>query len=382
MDRRIYLLALPALAFGTGAFGLVGLIEPMAADLAASPAAVGQIATALAVPVALCAPLLAAWFARVNRRTLLTLGLLLYGAFCAACALAPDLSWLLAMRVGAGLAGALLGPLSAAIASGLAPPQERQAALAIVFSGVAFSLLVGGPSAVLVGSVFGWRGAFWYAAILCATVAALVRLTLPSVPGQPAAGLAALKAGLRPSILQSLLMTMLIFAASFSTVAYFGKIATAATGLTGATLGALQISVGLGALPGLALSGLLTRRLTQPLVLCFAISVVTQASYAALAFAGWHGALVITVWVAAFMAGSAALFASVPIIQAKLVHDAGPLTPVALALNASAIFLGQGSGAVAGGLGIVALGSAGTGAAGAALALIGVWLASRHRAQP
>jgi DHA1 family inner membrane transport protein len=378
MDRRIYLLALSSFAFGTGAFGLVGLIEPMAADLAASPAAVGQIATALAVPVAVGAPFLAASFARVDRRSALVAGLLLYGAFCAACALAPDLPSLLGLRVGMGLAGALLGPISAAIASSLAPPERRQAALAVVFSGVALSLLVGGPSAVLVGSLFGWRGAFWYAAMLCVLIAIALRVTLPAVPGQPSAGLAALKAGLRPEILPLLLMTAFVFAASFSTVAYFGKIATAATGLHGAMLGALQISVGAGALLGLALAGALTARLTRPLALCFALAALTQVTYAGLAFAAWHGAWGTTLWVLAFLVGAAALFATVPIIQAKLVQRAGPLTPVALALNASAIFLGQGAGSAAGGLGLTAFGLIGTGVAGAVMASLGLVFALRE----
>jgi DHA1 family inner membrane transport protein len=382
MDRRIYLLALSSLAFGTGAFGLVGLIEPMAEDLRASPAAVGQIATALAVPVAIGAPFLAAWFARLDRRTLLVAGLLLYGGFCGACALAPDLPVLLGLRVGMGLAGALLGPISAAIASSLVPPERRQAALAVVFSGVALSLLIGGPSAVLVGTVFGWRGAFWYAAVLCILIAGTLRFSLPSVLGQPSSGLAALKAGLRPDILPLLLMTAFVFAASFSTVAYFGKIATAATGLTGASLGALQISVGVGALAGLVLSGTLTARLTQPLAMCFAVSALTQVSYAALACAGWHGMTGTVLWILGFVAGAAALFASVPIIQALLVQRAGPLTPVALALNASAIFLGQGSGAAAGGLGLTVFGIAGTGVAGAAMAVCGLIVSLHVRATP
>jgi DHA1 family inner membrane transport protein len=83
------------------------------------------------------------------------------------------------------------------------------------------------------------------------------------------------------------------------------------------------------------------------------------------------------------VAGSAALFARTPVVQARLVAAVDPAArPVVLALNGSMVFAGQGLGAA---LGSVAAGIGGIGAlgfAGAAVALLGAALAMPLAATP
>ena len=62
---------------------------------------------------------------RYGRRNLYALGLGLFGAASAACALAPDASWLVGARALQGAGAALLMPLGLALLSAAFPPERR-----------------------------------------------------------------------------------------------------------------------------------------------------------------------------------------------------------------------------------------------------------------
>ena len=64
------------------------------------------------------------------------------------------------------------------------------------------------------------------------------------------------------------------------------------------------------------------------------------------------------------------MFATNPIIQTELARTSGPAATIAFALNSSMIYLGQGLGAVCGGLVTSQASLAWTGVAGAVLAVI------------
>jgi MFS transporter, DHA1 family, inner membrane transport protein len=74
---------------------------------------------------------------------------------------------------------------------------------------------------------------------------------------------------------------------------------------------------------------------------------------------------------------ASAMFAAVPMNLAQLSQLAGPAAPVALALNGSLVSLGQGMGAVWGGIISDFAGLVWLGVGGAALAICGIVLASR-----
>ena len=68
---------------------------------------------------------------RYGRRRLYALGLGLFAAASAACALAPDVGWLIAARTVQGAGAALLMPLGLALLSAAFPPERRGAAIGI-----------------------------------------------------------------------------------------------------------------------------------------------------------------------------------------------------------------------------------------------------------
>ena len=98
---------------------------------------------------------------RYGRRKLYALGLGLFAAASAACALAPDVGWLIAARTVQGAGAALLMPLGLALLSAAFPPERRGAAIGI-FSAITGIAVASGPfvgGAVVEG--IGWEWIFW-----------------------------------------------------------------------------------------------------------------------------------------------------------------------------------------------------------------------------
>ncbi len=98
---------------------------------------------------------------RYGRRKLYAVGLGLFAAASAACALAPGVGWLIAARAVQGAGSALLMPLGLALLSAAFPPERRGAAIGI-FSAITGLAVASGP---LVGGAIvegiSWEWIFW-----------------------------------------------------------------------------------------------------------------------------------------------------------------------------------------------------------------------------
>ena len=79
-DRRLLALSAGNFTVGAGAYIVTGILPQMAADMGGSVAALGQTVTAFAVAVGVGAPLLAGPTSSIDRKRLLSFGLLLFAA--------------------------------------------------------------------------------------------------------------------------------------------------------------------------------------------------------------------------------------------------------------------------------------------------------------
>jgi EmrB/QacA subfamily drug resistance transporter len=98
---------------------------------------------------------------RFGRRRLFVLGLLLFAGASAACALAPNVGFLIAARAVQGAGAAVITPVSLAILTGAFPPERRGQALGL-FGAITGLAVVGGP--VIGGAVtqgLAWQWIFW-----------------------------------------------------------------------------------------------------------------------------------------------------------------------------------------------------------------------------
>jgi MFS transporter, DHA1 family, inner membrane transport protein len=392
LDRRIFVLALATFAMGTEAYVYVGHLEQLAADFGQTVAIAGQIATIFAVTYALSAPLIADYAARFNRRTVLVTGLVLIGVINCLAALSPNLAVLMGLRFAAGMAAGLVGPIASLAAAELATPETRGKAMAIVLSGMTLAFILGIPTGSFLGDFYSWRGTFVYAGLIALLAATIMRLVLPDMNGGRGAGISAFKAVLQPAIVQNLAMTLIGFAATFVSVAYFGPVITGITGLAGSGIGAMQALIGVGSIVGIAIGAISADMpiSTRVLTVSFVVSALSMALYSLLMltasveatqlFTSGFGAAVLGLASIGTIAGAAALFARTPVIQVRLVNASTPdVRPVALALNGSMVLLGQGLGAGIGGIAIATLGLPHVGFAGAVLALLGLTLDTKSQ---
>jgi EmrB/QacA subfamily drug resistance transporter len=121
---------------------------------------------------------------RLGRRRVFGFGLALFSLASAACALAPNATFLVAFRVVQGLGAAIVMPLSLTILTG-AFPAERRGAMVGIWSGVGGLAVAAGP---LVGGAIAqglnWHWIFWLNVPIGLVAAALSLTRLPESHGQ------------------------------------------------------------------------------------------------------------------------------------------------------------------------------------------------------
>ena len=120
---------------GTGVMVVPGTLNEISSSLDVSVATAGQLISASALLMCVGAPLLAAVVAGWDRRRLLTLSMLWYGALHLACTVAPSFAALLPLRVISMIAPAIFTPQAAACVGLLVPPEQRGRAITFVFLG-------------------------------------------------------------------------------------------------------------------------------------------------------------------------------------------------------------------------------------------------------
>lgn len=355
VNPRIFVLTLVTFAFGSAAFIFAGLLEVMAADLGVSTAIAGQLQTAYVLTAAIMGPLAAWALGRADRKLVLIggvgLGLLLH----LACAMTPSFEPLLVLRGLAGLAGAIAMPAASVAAASLAPPERRGSAIAMVSGGMTLAFVLGIPLGSVVGSVFGWRATFLFAAGLSAVALAGVLVFMPKVPAPPKRTGGTLPVNL---IWPLYLTSFLSFAANMTLNLYIAPVVRVGAGVTGAGVGAFQFMIGLGSMVGLWIGGRAAdRKVGKGWILQ---GFIIQASAMTMHFAATHHAvpagLASQVLVAgAIFVAAVALFSMTPVVQSRLIQ-ATDAAPVAIALNGSTISVGQAVGSSVGGAALAAFG--------------------------
>lgn len=346
-----------------GAFVVVGLLPPIAADLALTPSVAGWTMTVYALVYAVASPLLVALTGAADRRAVLVAGLAVFGLGAALAAAAPGFGALLAARAVMAAGAGLVTPVTAAIAAGLSAPAARGRALATVFGGLTLAQVAGVPAGAWLGAAFGWASAFAVVALLAAAAALALARAVPRGLRVPGASLAALgRALVSPWRMAAVGFGVLFLGGIYCVFTYFGAMMTERLGLTGPGLSALLVVTGLGAVAGNIAGGQMADRIGpgRTLALLCAAQAVALPLVAGLTLPFAATAALVGVWSLcgwSFMAAQ----------QARLAALDPPGTPVLFALNAAAVYLAASVGALAGGAVLAATGGyAALGLAGAA----------------
>jgi DHA1 family chloramphenicol resistance protein-like MFS transporter len=256
MPLPLYLLAVAVFAMGTSEFMLAGLVPAIATSLDVPVASAGLLTSAFAVGMVVGAPLTAAWARGWPARTALLGFVLAFAAVHAVGALTTSYALLLASRACAALANAGFLAVALSTATGMVPPDRQGRALAVLLSGTTLATVAGVPGGAVLGTMLGWRAAFWAVALLC-LVAAIGTATMPGSPTRT--GGVALRAEIaqlaRPRLALVMLLGGLVNAATFATFTFLAPIVTGPAGLDVLWVPVALVLFGAGSSLGVAIAG-------------------------------------------------------------------------------------------------------------------------------
>lgn len=363
---------------GCGVMCVVGTLNDIAQSLSVSISAAGQLVAAAAIVMCFGAPLLAGWIGSIDRRKLLAGALAWYAAGHAPSALAPSYATLLPIRALTVLGAAAFTPQAAAAIGAMSAPEHRGRDITFIFIGWSVASVVGIPTSAWLGATFGWRSAFFAVAALGVIGAAWVWMTMPRGVRPRSLTLAAWRGVFANRVLMAMVfVTALSGAGQFTLFSYFAPYFRHALGASTGEVTFLFVWFGIFSVIGNTLASRYVDRFGADHAVAFAL-VLMASSLLAWPFAGgvvWL-ALVIVPW-------ALGCFSSQSMQQARLGAAAPMFAPALMALNTSAIYLGQAAGASSGGWliahrGFGALSSAGLAWLVAAIAL-SVWTASALR---
>lgn len=401
LPLAIWAMVIGAFAMGADEFIVAGVVREIAEDLNITYGQVGALESVYALGVAIGAPVFTAIGTKFGRRAmlLLTTGIFLAGNIVSA--LGPAYEVIMTGRVISATAhGAFLG-IAAVFAAELVDAARKGRAVAVVFSGLTASTVLGAPLGAAVGQALGWRFTFWTLVVfggiaLLGLLASLPRSNAaePSIghhhghaaavggagahehdvgahgaghgaaPGAEFEGLDAhalahlggaglgptmreqLAALTRPAVWGALLTTMLGYGGVFTSFVYLAPQYTEVAGFDAAWITPLLLLFGAGLFVGNALGGKLADRAVMPTVLG------TLAALAVVLFAMTFAIQApVTAVVLTFVFGVAA-FAVVAPLQLRVMNAAGHAPDVASASNISAFTLGSAIGISLGGAAI------------------------------
>lgn len=342
-------------AIGCGVMVVPGSLNDLSHALAISPAIGGQLITAGAVAMGLGAPLLAAFLGGLDRRRLLTFALLWYAVGHGLCALMPHFAALLPVRVLTVLGAALFTPQAAAAINVLAPAEHRGRAITLVFMGWSISSVLGMPMNGYIAETAGWRWAFVMVAALSTVAAIAVWRTVPDGVRSPALSLKSWRAVFtNPLLMGMVAITACSSAGQFTLFSYFAPYYRQVLGADATGVTFLFFWFGVFGLLG---NVLMTRHIDKLgaargvniAIMCMLLALLLWPLSAWIAKTGvgpWVAiaamALISTPW-------ALGVFACNSGQQARLSQSAPAVAPALLALNTSAIYVGQAAGAGGGG---------------------------------
>lgn len=240
----------------------VSLLTPLANDLQVSQGLAGQ-GLAISGAFAVLASLSISWIAgTLDRKTLLLALTGLMAVSGAVVALAPNYP---IYMVGRALIGLVIGgfwSMSAATAMRLVPATQVPRALAIFNGGNALATVVAAPMGSYLGSVVGWRGAFF-----CLVPVALIALvwqwiSLPSMAAQersPVGG-NVFKLLRNRTVALGMAASGLFFMGQFTLFTYLRPFLETVTLVNVSTLSLLLLVIGVAGFCGTAIIGVVLKR--------------------------------------------------------------------------------------------------------------------------
>lgn len=199
----------------------IGLLTSIGSSFSVSDGRAGLLMTLPGLLAAVSAPLVTVATARIDRRPMLCVFMLLLAAADFLAAVAPNYWLVLVSRVVVGITIGGFWSIGAGLAERLVPAESVGRATAVIFSAVPLGSVLGVPAGTFIGDVAGWRTAFVVMGALTMGVLVMLVLALPPLAPVRATRLSVLRGMLRSTHTRfALLLTVLVVSAHFGTYTY------------------------------------------------------------------------------------------------------------------------------------------------------------------
>ncbi|MEN0024850.1 MFS transporter [Curtobacterium sp. 458] len=382
MPAGLIALALGGFGIGLTEFVITGLLPEVAADYGVTETTAGWLVTGYALAVIIGALGLTAATTRLPRKQVLLGLLVLFVIGNTLSAAAPTYGVMMVGRVVAALChGAFFG-IGSVVASNMVARERRASAVALMFTGLTASNVLGVPFGTFLGQALGWRATFWAIAGIGVVALVGVLVLVPAVrqAEQPSLvrELGAFRSG---QVWLSLGITVLGYGGMFGAFTYIAYTLTSVSGFASSTVPWLLVVFGVGLFVGNFVGGkLAARSIDGTLLVVLSALTVVLALFALVATSP-------ALTVVALVLMGAFGFATVPALQTRVMQHADHAPTLASGANIAAFNLGNALGAWIGGLTIAAgLGytspiwaGAGITVVSVALTLVAAAAARRHR---
>ncbi|MFD9965228.1 MFS transporter [Amycolatopsis sp. NPDC058986] len=323
----------------------IGLLTPIGSTFGLSDGTAGLMMTTPGILAAIAAPVVTVATARLDRRFMLGVLMLVLTIADFLAAVAPNYPVLMVSRVLVGIVIGAFWSIAAGLAERLVPRARVARATAVIFSAVPLGSVIGVPAGTFIGAQWGWRAAFAVMGALTLGVLAALAVFVPALPSERATRLDVLGGMLRSRAVRwALLVTVLIVLAHFGTYTYVTPLLEQVTHAGPALITVLLFGYGLAGITGNFVAGAAVARHPKA---TFAVSAVMIAcATTALPFAGgsvFGAAALLVVWGLAYGA--------VPVCSQTWFAHAAPRSPEAASVLFTSSFQATFSlGALAGGM--------------------------------
>lgn len=349
MPAGLIALALGGFGIGLTEFVITGLLPEVAADYGVTETTAGWLVTGYALAVIVGALGLTAATTRLPRKPVLLGLLVLFIVGNTLSAIAPTYGVMMTGRVIAALChGAFFG-IGSVVAANMVERSKRASAVALMFTGLTASNVLGVPFGTFLGQAAGWRATFWAIAAIGVVALIGVLVLVPAVRSTEVPSLARELGAFRSGqVWLSLGMTVLGYGGMFGAFTYIAYTLTSVSGFPSSAVPWLLIVFGIGLFVGNFAGGkLAARSIDRTLLVVLVVLTVVLAVFALVATSP-----VLTV-IALVLMGAFG-FATVPALQTRVMQYADHATTLASGANIAAFNLGNALGAWIGGLTIAA----------------------------
>jgi DHA1 family inner membrane transport protein len=356
---------------GVAVLAPAGMLNELSAGLGVSIQQAGWLVTFGAIVMCFGSPLMAWATTHVDRRTLLTGTLAVIALGHIASAIAPNYAVLLAARLALLVVAAVYTPQAASAVGLIVSEKERPGAIAYVFLGWSLAVAIGLPLVTFLAVQFGWQAAYAGIAAVAAVATGLNAIGLPSgLRGAPLSIASWIEIARNRQIILLLLITILVLSGTFQLFVFIGPLFSILAAAGPQTIGITVAVMGVIGLVGNVVTTRMVGRLGAFHMSVMLVSTMVAGTAIWAVGAGFLPAMFLGAAIS-----SVGFAASNSIQQARLSTAAPALSSASIALNTSAIYVGQAVGSAIGGVLIaqglaVAVGYAATALTASALIVV------------